>query len=73
MGCLGAVHSLTAIASLDSLVSLTMKQLAEHVACRGVVVNDQNTCPGASLLHGTPHHPLLEHPTSAEQKRCQMR
>jgi len=47
---LGALHSLTAIAGLDSLVSLMIEQLAEHVACQSIVVNEQNTCPGSSLL-----------------------
>ena len=42
MGCLGALTP-PAIVRLDSLVSLTIEQLAEHVACRGLVVNDQTT------------------------------
>ena len=60
-GLLGSIDSLPAIAGLDSLVSLTIEQLAEHVTCQGIVVNDQPTCPGSSLLHCTPHHPLLDY------------
>ena len=58
---LGAFDSLPAIAGLESPAPLTIEQLAEHVACRGIVVNDQNTCPGSSLLHCTPYHPLLDY------------
>src|SRR5262245_19717222 len=59
--CLGALHSLVAIAGLDSLVALAVEQLTEHVACRGIIINNQNTYHDSSLLHCTLHHPLPNH------------